>query len=352
MITHQLLNPIKNLVRPIRSFFTPKKREKLDQQALILSMLEYFHYEISDLRSKTRHLLANDQISLPLLSQTYESFNYQWSKLNHGTNLIYDEIFRKNVTQQIVDYTGLNADWFDQKEVLDAGCGQGRFSYGFSLLKTSLTAVDQSSHAVAHTRKILNEISSAAIVKQANLLEPNTIQKNFDLVWSYGVLHHTGNTYQAFKNIVQLVKPEGYLFIMLYGEPQLNNAGSFQEQAEYSRLRHITRNMTYEQKVELLSKEKSEESLHGWFDAISPTINDTYSLEEIKVWLLSSGFKNIKVTSTSTNHHIIAQKKVIILSTNTLSQPEHLRHANTQVEILKNQSSLNKKSWKSLISLI
>ncbi len=312
MITHQLLKPIKNLLRPAKNFFIHKEhkdKEKLAQKDLILSMLEYFHYEISDLRSKTRHLLANDQISLPLLSQTYESFNYQWNKLNHGANLISDETFKKNVTQQIIDYTGLTKNWFIQKEVLDAGCGQGRFSYGFSLLKTSLTAIDQSSHAVAHTQKILNEISSEAIVKQVDLLKQSTIKNSFDLVWSYGVLHHTGNTYQAFKNIVKLVKPEGYLFIMLYGEPQLNNTGSFQEQAEYGRLRHITRNLTYEQKVELLSKEKSEESLHGWFDAISPTINDTYSLEEIKVWLLSSGFENIKVTSTSTNHHLVAQKK-------------------------------------------
>lgn len=308
MITHQPLKLIRHLLRPARNFFTKKKNHRIEQQDLMLSMLEYFHYEISDLRSKTRHLLANDQISLPLLDQTYESFNYQWNKLNYGENLIYDEAFKTNVTQQIINYTGLTKNWFFQKEVLDAGCGQGRFSYGFSLLNTLLTAIDQSSNAVAHTQKILNQISSDAVVKQLDLLKENTIQKSFDLVWSYGVLHHTGNTYQAFKNIAKLVKPEGYLFIMLYGEPQLNNTHSFQEQAEYSRLRHITRNMTYEQKIDLLSKEKLEQSLHGWFDAISPTINDTYSLEEIKTWLLSSGFENIKLTSTSTNHHIIAQK--------------------------------------------
>jgi len=308
LITLQLLKPFRNLLRPVKFFFIKKEKQRIEQQNLILSMLEYFHYEISDLRSKTRHLLANDKISLPSIHQTYESFNYQWNKLNYGTNLISDEVFKTNVTQQIIDYTGLTKEWFSQKKVLDAGCGQGRFSYGFSLLKVSLTAVDQSNYAVEHTQRILKELSFDAIIKQVDLLEPDTIQNSFDLVWSYGVLHHTGNTYQAFKNIAKLVKPEGYLFIMLYGEPQLNHIGSFQEQAEYSRLRHKTRNMTYKQKVALLSKEKSKESLHGWFDAISPTINDTYSLEEIKVWLLSSGFENIKVTSASTNHHLIAQK--------------------------------------------
>jgi len=168
---------------------------------------------------------------------------------------------------------------------------------------------------VHNTKKVLEDIAPASVVKKLDLINEeavrNALKDTFDLVWSYGVLHHTGNTYQAFKNISKLVEPEGYLFIMLYGEPPLNNTISFKEQTEYSRLRHITRNMTYEQKVEQLSKEKTEESLHGWFDAISPTVNDTYSLEEIKTWLLSSGFENIKVTSTSTNHHVVAQKSKV-----------------------------------------
>ena len=38
----------------------------------------------------------------------------------------------------------------------------------------------------------------------------------FDYVLCFGVLHHTGDAYQAFKNILKLLKPGGYIAIGLY----------------------------------------------------------------------------------------------------------------------------------------
>ncbi len=192
---------------------------------------------------------------------------------------------------------------------LDVGCGNGRFTYGFLSMGASVIALDQSSNAVVETLDVISGFNSDSFsIFQHNILESLDIEKKFDLVWSYGVLHHTGNTYKAFLNLVPYVKRGGYLFLMLYGEPVLGDESSFQEQVEYLKLRKILKNKNYKDKISYLSEKKGVENIHGWFDAASPLINDTYSFEEIERWLIKAGFTDICKTSSSTNHHIIARK--------------------------------------------
>jgi len=301
-------NRFKKIIsRLVNTFNQVASQQQLINEQKI--MLDYFYYEISDLRSKVRYLMANSDVKLPSIVQTKESFNYQWNKLNFGKNLLSDDDFVSNLKEIILNNTNLPESWFRGKKILDAGCGQGRFSYGLALLGAEVIAIDQSEYAIKSTKEALSNTSSPFQVIQHSLLKEIPLERDFDLVWSFGVLHHTGNTYKAFQNITELVKPDGYLFLMLYGEPPLGNLASFQEQTEYNRLRNLTKNLTYEEKIKLIVDEKSEENLHGWFDAVSPMVNDTYSFEEIKTWLLSSGFKNIKITSPSTNLHIICQKE-------------------------------------------
>ena len=49
--------------------------------------------------------------------------------------------------------------------------------------------------------------------------------------------------------------------------------------------------------------------MHGYFDAISPPINDLHTFEELEGWLLDSGFHNIKRTVDARNIHVIAQRR-------------------------------------------
>ena len=64
--------------------------------------------------------------------------------------------------------------------------------------------------------------------------------------------------------------------------------------------------MSFSERYEFINRLKTD-NVGGWFDAVSPTINDTYSYYEIALWLLQMGFDDIQRTVNASSHHIMAR---------------------------------------------
>lgn len=307
---------MKKIFRKLTAWLYPKIDSVVFANQLLAARINYLEYQVSRLQTQGRHLAASAGNVFPEQKQTLESFDYQWDKLPVGRFMIQNEQFKKEVTGYVLQFTGLPEPWFKGKKVLDAGCGQGRYSWGLSKLGAKVTAVDHSDAGLRRAKENCAEFPDLKTLKH-NLLEPLPFQDTFDLVWSFGVLHHTGNTYKAFRNIVPAVKPGGYLFLMLYGEPREGELGDYKAVNEYERLRFLTRNKSFEEKIAVIREEmaagrlavKGEEHVHGYFDAISPAINDLYQFSEIQSWLIDAGFEGVRKTVDTRNLHIIARKK-------------------------------------------
>jgi 2-polyprenyl-3-methyl-5-hydroxy-6-metoxy-1,4-benzoquinol methylase len=271
--------------------------------------IEYLSMEVSRLRSLVRYLSADVINSLPITYRTRESFDYQWRDSPDGHWTETHPELKLHEPNLVIEYTKLPKEWFKGKKILDAGCGSGRFSWAMASMGAMVHAVDQSGAGVFHTSHGCAEFNEKVEVLQHDLTCPLPFDAEFDLVWSHGVLHHTGNTFRAFSNISRLVKPGGYLFLMLCGEPTGRDPGEFAYYAEVENLRRKTCAMSFSERYEFLSKIKGAD-VGGWFDAVSPTINDTYSYYEIVLWLQQNGFEDINRTMNVSSHYIIARRRV------------------------------------------
>jgi len=271
--------------------------------------IQFILYELRNINYYLRYKnIEGDYASLNPSLQTSLSFNYQWDEIPFGTSLPDDTDFMNHIKNLICNITGLPADWFWEKNVCDLGCGTGRFTFGLLSLGAHVTAVDQSMHALERTKDLCNRFSERITIKEANILNWNG-NDNFDLVFCFGVVHHTGNTYLAIINAAKKVKRGGKLFLMIYGVPAINTLSDYIKINSYEQLRWQLRNIEFDDKIKFLTKKFGPKDAHGWFDAISPRVNDLLTFEEIEELLIKLGFRNIKRTIENRNHHIIADKE-------------------------------------------
>jgi len=285
-----------------------KALSQYDQyQSKLRHEIDYLMLEVSRLRSIVRYLTAQSGTELPLNLDTKESFDFQWSDSPDGDWVKHRPDLKEREPKLVCQYTQLPRSWFLGKKILDAGCGSGRFTWAMASMGATVTAVDQSEAGIQRTKEACKDFSERVEVHQHDLTKPFNLFDKFDMVWSFGVLHHTGDTYGAFNNIAQLVKPGGILFMMLYGEPSGSDPGEFAYYVEVERLRRQLCHLEFRERYNRLLDLKGEEA-GGWFDAVSPRINDTYSFYEIQLWLLRAGFSDIRRTMDHSNHFITARR--------------------------------------------
>jgi 2-polyprenyl-3-methyl-5-hydroxy-6-metoxy-1,4-benzoquinol methylase len=278
-----------------------------DQQLLMTAQIRYLLDQVSELRSIMRYLTVESPNFQRYIEETRDSFDYQWKNLSEGVNLVSDKNFREQSVSLLEQYTDLPREWFQGKKVLDAGCGNGRWSWTLCKCGAKVTAVDVSLSSVEETTKLCSEFSGFQ-VHQHDIIQKINMPTAFDMVFSYGVVHHTGNTFQAVKNLTECVKPGGRLFLMVYGEPRPDHLEDYIEINQYEFLRRKLSSMDFDERVDFLTAEKGEQYIHGWFDASSPRINDLFRIDEISAWLRALGFYDIRLTIPNRNLHLIATR--------------------------------------------
>ncbi|CAA7619100.1 conserved hypothetical protein [Magnetospirillum sp. LM-5] len=304
---------VSKLFRRLQSF---RKRLGVEKRLSMLeAQVEYLEYELSRNVSLLRYLSAPVINDLPYARQTRSSFDFQWDLLPPGRYNLDNEEFRKDAAGYVCQFTGLPAEWFQGKKVIDVGCGAGRYSWAMSTMGAEVLSVDQSKHGLERCAMACADYPTHR-TRQIDLLQPFDINEQFDLVWSFGVLHHTGDTYGAFSRVHPLVKPGGYIFMMIYGEPRQGYIDDYRAVAEYECWRRKTRNMGLSERLDAVNEAMAQQKflvngplhIEGYFDAISPLVADLYSFAEIESWLIEAGFCDIRQTVDTRNLHISARK--------------------------------------------
>jgi 2-polyprenyl-3-methyl-5-hydroxy-6-metoxy-1,4-benzoquinol methylase len=120
--------------------------------------------------------------------------------------------------QRMLEVTDLRG-----KRFLDIGSGSGLFSLAARRLGATVHSFDYDPHSFACTQELRRRYFTDSpdwTVEQGSALDADYVRSlgQFDIVYSWGVLHHTGDMWKGLANAEMAVAPGGKLFIAIYND--------------------------------------------------------------------------------------------------------------------------------------
>lgn len=160
---------------------------------------------------------STEQHSLEVGSGKRFSFGSNWSKfLRH--------LDTARIRQAEKDLQGfLNVERLDGQTFIDVGSGSGLSSLAARRLGATVHSFDYDPDSVACTAELRKRYSAddpSWAVARGSVLDASYIASLglWDIVYSWGVLHHTGSMWEALENVSTLVKRDGVLFVAIYND--------------------------------------------------------------------------------------------------------------------------------------
>lgn len=140
--------------------------------------------------------------------------------------------FEESISEKEIAYAKkslqnwLEIDDLQGRAFLDIGTGSGLFSLAARELgAVNVYSLDYDEQSVECAKKISRresrEHTGKWTIEQGNVLDKNYMKKfynSYDIVYSWGVLHHTGNMMLALEQAGKCVKENGLLFISIYND--------------------------------------------------------------------------------------------------------------------------------------
>ncbi len=157
--------------------------------------------------------------SLNLIDQkAHFAFGKNWASYAEG-------VTDTEIEHAILNLQRLSEGDLKGKRFLDIGCGSGLHSLAALRLGASeVVAVDLDPDSVTTTRKLLDIHARGqrwSVLERSVFELPEGYAGAFDVVYSWGVLHHTGDMQRALRIAATLVRPGGEFIFALYHRTRL-----------------------------------------------------------------------------------------------------------------------------------
>jgi 2-polyprenyl-3-methyl-5-hydroxy-6-metoxy-1,4-benzoquinol methylase len=138
-----------------------------------------------------------------------------------GTKTYFDQVRKRKyfVEPHIPHFAEF--DLWENKKVLEIGCGIGSDTQSFAEAGARITAVDISEQSLAITKKRMKIFDLNHIhFYHANAEELTKVLfiGMYDLIYSFGVLHHTPHPRKAFREIIKFMGPHTVFKLMVYNK--------------------------------------------------------------------------------------------------------------------------------------
>jgi tetratricopeptide (TPR) repeat protein/SAM-dependent methyltransferase len=174
--------------------------------------------EEAELRAQLPVLKPPTDIISRAVQQQYEQSPYpRWTRCSLGEPLP----FGRAIQSALPDLSAGGIPDLDRPRVLIAGCGTGleTMRVATTYRGAAILAIDLSAASLGYAMRKVRDYGLAEVEHlQADILDLPTLAERFDLIDSFGVLHHMANPAQGLEVLAGLLRPEGFLFVGLYSE--------------------------------------------------------------------------------------------------------------------------------------
>ncbi len=204
------------------------------------------------------------------------------------------------------------------KTFLDAGSGSGLFSLSARSLGAQVRSFDFDPSSVACTKELRSRYfpnDPDWTIQEGSVLDKEFLKSlgRHDIVYSWGVLHHTGSMWEALENAGGLVKPNGLLFVAIYGDQGLQSkfwwkvkklycsstvgkAFASSVFVPYFALRGVIKSIVTRENIFATYKKNRGMSItHDWIDWLGGFPFEVAKIEEIEKFYKARGFSIIKL---------------------------------------------------------
>lgn len=184
--------------------------------------VQYWHGVLDMLRSLSEQrwfeLTGGATVPVDAWRRTAESFDAGWTTTTAGERFAASREIARERLEQILGTLGGPA-WVAGKDILDSGCGPGRY---IDILRAwgprRIIGLDQGTALVAALCKRFAGDMRVKIV-QGTCEALAFPAASFDFVISNGVLHHTpSDLWTMIRDHARVLRPGGVMFIMLVGK--------------------------------------------------------------------------------------------------------------------------------------
>src|SRR5688572_15101830 len=153
--------------------------------------------------------------------------NVRHSSQPIGTRAYFDEVERRKYLVEPHIPRFAQFDRWKGKRVLEVGCGIGTDTINFARAGATVTAVDLSEKSLelARQRAKIFDLEKSITFHLANVeeLSSSVPVEIYDLVYSFGVIHHTPNPGVAISQIRRYMDRSSELRVMLYAKTSWKN---------------------------------------------------------------------------------------------------------------------------------
>jgi SAM-dependent methyltransferase len=167
----------------------------------------------------------------PLIDDVQAYWNRRPCNLRHstkevGTKEYFDEVEERKyfVEPHIPGFAEF--DKWKGKRVLEVGCGLGTDATNFARAGADYNAIELSevSMNLAKKRFDVFGLKGNFVLTRGEELAAHFPEQSFDLIYSFGVIHHTPDPVQIVRQMRKVIKPGGELRLMVYAKNSWKDA--------------------------------------------------------------------------------------------------------------------------------